>query len=60
MTDNMTTPHIDPVMIALGASTPDTPEGIQYVLIRGLSAMGHAQPTAEAYELMQAALKAGS
>lgn len=46
------------VMAALGATTEETPESIQYVLIRGLSAMGYAQPSLEAKALMQAALKA--
>jgi hypothetical protein len=42
---------------ALNATTPKTPEGLQYVLIRGLSAMGHAHPALESWELVEAALK---
>lgn len=48
----------DPVLAALGATTEETPESVQYVLIRGLSAMGYAQPVLESHALMQAALKA--
>lgn len=46
------------VNAALSATTSETPESIQYVLIRGLSAMGYAQPVTEAYALVEAALNA--
>lgn len=46
------------VAAALNVTTPDTPESVQYVLIRGLHAMGYAQPTAESWALMAAALEA--
>lgn len=46
------------VAAALNATTPDTPEGLQYVLIRGLHAMGYAQPTLESWALIRAALEA--
>ncbi len=58
MTNKSQTTGTDPVMAALGATTEETTESIQYVLIRGLSAMGYAQPSQEAYALMQAALAA--
>jgi hypothetical protein len=48
----------DPVMAALGATTKETPESIQHVLICGLSAKGCPEPALEAYALMYAALRA--
>lgn len=42
----------------MSATTEDTPEGLQYVLIRGLSAMGYAQPSVESWVLLRAALAA--
>lgn len=42
----------------LTAKTTETPEGLQYVLIRGLHAMGYAQSQSESYELARAAIAA--
>ncbi len=44
------------VFEALDTRTEECQEGIQYVLIRGLSGMGFAQPCAETVALMRAAL----
>jgi hypothetical protein len=46
------------VKAALGAVTNELPESIQYCLIRGLSAMGFAQPSIESWDIMRAALEA--
>jgi hypothetical protein len=41
---------------SLDTRTEECQEGIQYVLIRGLSGMGFAQPSAETVALMRTAL----
>ncbi len=46
------------VMAVLGATTEETSESLQYVLIRGLHAMGFAQPTLESINLARAAIAA--
>jgi hypothetical protein len=43
---------------ALNATTDEFPEGVQYVMMRGLSAMGAAQPSLGSWQLMWAALRA--
>ena len=43
---------------ALNATTDELPEGLQYVLIRGLSAMGWQMPADGSQEVMRAALTA--
>lgn len=42
------------VTAALNTRTEDVPEGLQYVLIRGLSAMGFAIPSSASKEICEA------
>jgi hypothetical protein len=63
--------HRDTILAALRAATSDEAvkralearaeadsEPLQYVLIRGLSAIGYAQPSAASWDIMHAALRA--
>ena len=43
---------------ALNAETDELPEGVQYVLLRGLHAMGWEQPTSGSWEVLEAAILA--
>ena len=47
----------DVVERALSIKTEGCPEGLQYVLIRGLHAMGFQQCSSETWDLMRAAIE---
>jgi hypothetical protein len=46
------------VEAALETKTDETPEGLQYVIIRGLHAIGFAQPSLESWTIVEAELEA--
>ncbi len=46
------------IVAALNAKTDELPEGVQYVLLRGLHAMGWEMPTSGSWEVMEAAILA--
>ena len=52
----MTTIQQTAIDAALNSKTEELPEGVQYVLIRGLSAIGWELPAAGSWDIMQAAI----
>lgn len=53
----MTIPKVA-IEAALNAKTDELPEGVQYVLVRGLHAMGWELPASGSWEVMEAAILA--